>query len=252
MVKVVILGLGNVGLHLCKALELNSQVLLLQNYNRKGIQIENSEIPVTNEISKIVLADVYIITYNDNALTEVYSKLKSLEGLVVHTSGATPMNALANFENYGVFYPVQSFNKEIPIDFSEIPIAVEANTKYNEDVLLKLAQKLTDQTYLINSEQRNALHIAAVFANNFSNFMYVQANNICEDFKIDFNILKPLITQTIQKLKNTDPKYLQTGPAIRRDSKTIDRHLDTIKQDSQKELYAVLTEAIQTYYEKEL
>lgn len=252
MIKVVVLGSGNVGSHLCVALEQNSQILLLQNYNRKGLAIKNSYVPVTNKISEIDSAEVYIVAYNDNSLSEIYPILKDLKGLIVHTSGATNMNVLADFENYGVLYPVQSFNKELEIDFSKIPIGVEANTKANENLLLKLAKSISHKVYLINSEKRTALHIAAVFANNFSNFMYTQAKSICDDFNVDFDIIKPLISQTIQKIDNIDPVKLQTGPAIRGDSKTIERHLNTIKNNSQKELYTILTKEIQKHYEKEL
>ena len=252
MIKVVVLGAGNVGTHLCKTLEENPQVLLMQNYNRKGEAIPNCHVPVTNQLTAIASAEVYIVTYSDNALTEIDTSLKHLKGLIVHTSGATSMDCLSKFKNHGVFYPLQSFNKAIPVDFSNVPIAIEANTNNNEALLLRLAQSISTKVYKINSEQRNALHVAAVFANNFSNFMYTQAKSVCDNHSIDFNILKPLINETISKLAQTNPEKTQTGPAIRNDSKTIERHLQIIKDDQQKELYTVLTKAIQKHYEKEL
>lgn len=252
MVKVVVLGAGNVGIHLCKTLENNSKVLLLQNYNRKGNSIPDCYVPVTNQLSDIVSADIYIVTYTDNALLKTSESFKNLDGLVVHTSGGTPMKVFNNLDNFGVFYPLQSFNKVIPVNFLNIPIAIEANTKSNELLLLSLANNISRQVYHINSKQRNALHVAAVFANNFSNFMYTQAKNVCDDNNIDFSILKPLINETIHKLAHENPEEAQTGPAIRKDSKTIERHLEIIKEDQQKELYTVLTKAIQKHYEKEL
>jgi len=248
MIKVVVLGAGNVGTHLCHVFEKNNKVLLLQNYNRKGQPVLNSNIPVTNQLSNIASAEVYVVTYNDNALWEVAPVLKTLEGLVVHTSGATPMNVFNTLNNYGVFYPLQSFNKSIPVNFSTIPIAVEANNKQNEALLWHLAESISSQVYKINSEQRNALHVAAVFANNFSNFMFTQAKNVCNDFGIDFQILKPLITKTIMKMESLDPENRQTGPAIRNDLKTIERHVNTLKQNQQIEIYTTLTKAIQEYY----
>lgn len=252
MVKVVVLGAGNVGTHLCKNLENNPQVLLLQNYNRKGATISNCYVPVTNKLSDIVSAEVYIITYTDNALLKSSETLKNLEGLVVHTSGATSIEVFNSLDNYGVLYPLQSFNKAIPVNFSSIPIAIEANTKSNELLLLNLANSISKQVFHVNSKQRNALHVAAVFANNFSNFMYTQAKNVCDENNIDFSILKPLINETINKLAHGNPEEAQTGPAIRKDSKTIERHLEILKEDKQKELYTVLTKAIQKHYEKEL
>lgn len=250
MIKVVVLGAGNVGTHLCKTLEENPKVLLLQNYNRKGLPVAGCHVPVINKISNIATAEVYVVTYNDNALLEVSSELKELKGLVVHTSGATPMNVFENLNNYGVFYPLQSFVKSIPVQFSTIPIAVEANNQHNTFLLLRLARSISTEVYQINSKQRNALHVAAVFANNFSNFMYTQAAQICDDFGIDFQILKPLIKETIKKIETTNPCDVQTGPAIRHDSNTIEQHLNTLENDHQKELYDTLTKAIQEHYKK--
>ena len=205
MIKVVVLGAGNVGSHLCKVLEQNPQVLLLQNYNRKGVSIPDCHVPVTNQLSLIASAEVYIVTYTDNALLEVSESFKQLNGVVVHTSGATPIDVFNSLDNYGVFYPLQSFNTSIPVDFSNIPITIEANTTNNETLLLSLAQSISTKVYKINSEQRNGLHVAAVFANNFSNFMYTQAKSICNEHAIDFSILKPLINDTIHKLTQKNP-----------------------------------------------
>ena len=248
MIKVVVLGAGNVGTHLCNVFEKSDKVLLLQNYNRKGELVLNSNVPVTNQLSNIASAEVYVVTYNDNALLEEVLVLKKLNGLVVHTSGATPIDVFNDLDNYGVFYPLQSFKKSLSVNFSTVPIIVEANSKQNEALLLHLAQSISTVVYQINSKQRNALHVAAVFANNFSNFMYTQAKNICDDFGIDFQILKPLVTETIKKMEISNPEEVQTGPAIRGDIKTIERHLVTLEQDNQKEIYRVLTKAIQEHY----
>lgn len=252
MIKVVVLGAGNVGTHLCRSLEANPEVLLLQNYNRKGESISDCNVEVTYNLANIAAADVYIVTYNDNALVEASEQLARLRGLVVHTSGATSINVFSTLKNYGVFYPVQSFKKELAVNFLEVPIAIEANTDSNKNILLNLAKSISNLTYQINSKQRSALHVSAVFANNFSNFMYTQSQNICKDYGIDFDILKPLIKETINKLDVSDPENIQTGPAIRKDSKTIERHKILLKKEAQKELYNTLTQAIQKYYEKEL
>jgi len=251
MIKTVVLGNGNLATHLCQVFEKNNQILLLQNYNRKGEPIINCNVPVTSTISKIVDAEIYIIAFNDSALHDL-SDFKKLNGLVVHTSGATDISVLKDFTNHGVFYPLQSFNKNISIEFSKVPIAIEANSVANEKLLIYTANAITSKVYTINSEQRNALHVAAVFANNFSTFMYTQASEICNEYKIDFSILKPIIFETISKLETHLPNTIQTGPAIRNDQKTIKKHLDTITKVQQKEIYKNLTEAIQNYYGKEL
>ncbi len=251
MIQVVVLGNGNVGSHLCRVFEKSSQVLLLQNYNRSGLEIENCNVPIVSEVKDICHADIYIITFNDTALYNL-TKFNKIKGLVVHTSGATSIEVLNNFENRGVFYPLQSFKKEISIDFTNLPIAVESNSALSEKLLLNLAKSISKNVYVVNSDQRNALHVAAVFANNFSNFMYTQALDICNQYQIDFSILKPLIIETISKMQYTLPNKIQTGPAIRNDNVTIQKHLNILPNKKQKELYLSLTKAIQNYYGKEL
>ena len=251
MIKTVVLGNGNVATHLCQAFEKSDQILLLQNYNRSGSGIANCNVPITSDISKITAAEIYILAFNDHTLHNLYD-FKNLHGLVVHTSGATHINVLQPFINHGVFYPVQSFNKEVPVDFLNTPIIIEANSLLNEKLLLYLAKAISNKVYTVNSEQRNALHVAAVFANNFSTFMYTQALEICKEHQVNFEILKPLIFETISKLEKKLPNQIQTGPAIRHDLETIQKHLNTLTNNQQKEIYKNLTQAIQNYYGKEL
>lgn len=253
MLKIVVLGNGNVATQLCQSFEKNSEVLLLQNYNRSGMTILNCNVPTTSSISEIIKAEIYILAFNDEALNEL-EKFRDLDGLVVHTSGATDINVLKKFKNYGVFYPLQSFKKHIPINLSKVPIAYEANTKFNEKLLYKLAGTFTNPKNIhhLNSNQRLAVHTAAVFANNFSNLMYTMALELCNDFEIDFSILKPLIFETFAKLEAYLPNQIQTGPAIRHDNTTINKHLTLLKTEEQKIIYKTLTKAIQNYYEKKL
>ena len=252
MLKVVVLGNGNVAAHLCVAFEYSSSVLLLQNYNRKGEKISNCNVSVVDNVNDIVGADVYVVTYSDNSLSQVYNQVSNLRGIVVHTSGANSMQIFDKFKNFGVFYPLYSFSKNVEIDFSKVAIAVEANTENNELILQRLAKSITNNVYNINSEQRKIIHIAAVFVNNFTNFMFSQAKEICDESGVDFKILQPLIHQTAHKIDSSAPQLVQTGPAIRKDSKTIDNHLAILDKTNQKEIYSFLTEAIQKYYEEKL
>ncbi len=252
MIKVSVLGAGNIGTHLCKAFLKSNEVLLLENYNRKGEQINNCPVNIVTDLQKLQKADVYIVTFSDKALTEIPETLSHLEGIILHTSGATPMNALASFEKHGVFYPIQSVRKEIPLNFKEVPIGIEANSPDVFKVLKKLAESISNHVNLLDSQQRLQLHIAAVFANNFSNFMYTQAADICTNAGINFKLMLPLITNTIEKLSIAAPSELQTGPAMRKDNLTIKKHLTHLEDDTQKSLYQTLTLAIQKYYGKEL
>jgi len=251
MIKIVVLGNGNVATHLCQVFEKSDQILLLQNYNRSGQPIANCNVPITSTISKIAASEVYIFAFSDHALHNLYD-FKNLHGLVIHTSGATHINVLQQFINRGVFYPLQSFNANVPVNFLNTPITIEANSVLNEKLLLHLAKAISNKVYTVNSEQRNALHVAAVFANNFSTFMYTQALDICNQHQVNFEVLKPLIFETISKLQHNLPNQIQTGPAIRHDLETIQKHLHTLKKDQQKEIYQNLTRAIQNYYGKEL
>lgn len=251
MLKVVVLGNGNVATHLCQAFEQSQDVLLLQNYNRKGLAVLNCNVSVVSNFKNIASAEIYVVTYNDDSLFETAEELLNLPGLVVHTSGATPMNVFNKFKNFGVFYPLYSFSKTIPVNFNEIPFAVEANTKNNEGVLIRLAKTISPKVYAINSKQRKSLHVAAVFANNFSNFMFTQAKEICDDHNIDFKMLHPIIAQTLHKIEYTEPKLVQTGPAIRNDEETIIEHLKLL-DSTKKEIYLNITNAIKNYYGKKL
>ena len=249
MLKVVVLGNGNLGTHLCIVFEKNPEILLLQNYNRTGAKILNCQVPITSNKLKIPEADIYIFAFSDNSLSEVHHGFKHLKGLKVHTSGSTPLDIFSDFDRYGVFYPLQSFTKEIPVDFSEIPIGIEAYNENDQQLLLKLAKYISTEVYVLNSLQRNALHVAAVFANNFTNFMYTQSEAICREHGINFNMLRPLIKNTCKKINSGEPKELQTGPAIRKDSETIKRHILTLTDPKQIKLYQFLTKQIQEHYE---
>lgn len=252
MLKVVVLGNGNVGTHLCRAFEQSPNVLLLQNYNRKGEALLNCNVPVISDLKNIASAEVYIVTYNDDSLFEVQEELMQLKGIVAHTSGATSIEIFNKLENFGVFYPLYSFSKAIAVNFNEVPIALEANTENNALVLSHLAQSISPKVYAINSQQRKSLHVAAVFANNFSNFMLTQAKDICDENNIDFRILHSIIKQTMHKVEYTEPKLAQTGPAIRNDLETIQEHLNILDSSSKKEIYSVITNAIKHYYGKKL
>ncbi len=250
MISVVVIGSGNVAYHICNQLNKCEGVDLLQNYNRKGVEVI-AGLDTTSIPDNIINADVYIIAISDNALSSIYNQLPNLKGLVVHTSGGTSMEVLSEYDNYGVFYPLQSFKKEQEINFSEVPVLIEAKCEKSLLVLKNLAQLISNKVYLIDSDQRRVLHVAAVFANNFTNFMLTQAYDLCEESRIDPQILKPIINSTFSKIIKEQPKSSQTGPAIRNDTMTIKKHLETLSGLQQKDLYSYLTKSIQNYYGKE-
>lgn len=253
MINLVILGAGNVATHFAKAFSNAENLKLRQVYNHKSEPLNAFQhlTKTTTDITKLAKADVYIIALKDDVITEVAHKLIDTGALVVHTSGSVPLTALSNFKNYGVFYPVQTFSKKKEVNFREIPICLEANSAENYEILKELASRISTKIFEIDSEQRKALHLAAVYVNNFTNHLYSLGAEICTKNEIPFDILMPLIRETVDKLENLSPREAQTGPALRNDKQTISRHLSMLDPE-QKELYNLLTKSIQEFYGKEL
>lgn len=249
MISVVILGSGNVASQLIKAFLKIDTVNLKQVYtrNQEDINTLKDSINTTNDISLLKQADVTIIAVSDDAISSISSHIKN--SFVVHTSGSVDMKSLNNIGRKGVFYPLQSFSKKKKIDFKNIPICLESET--NEDLLKleELVSLLQSKSYILSSHQRKKIHVAAVFANNFSNHMYTIANEICEKYNIPFDILHPLIEETSNKIKNLTPEKAQTGPAKRNDAETIENHLNLLSE-KQQEIYLKITQSIQEYGKK--
>jgi len=252
MIKIVLLGAGNLAYHLTNCLLNNKAIQVVQVYNRslEKINYLKSKTSITNNLSELKDADIYIISVSDSAILDLSSKLNFKTKLVVHTSGSVAMKELTSNSNKGVFYLLQTFSKEREIDFSTIPICIEASEKKDLELLETLAKSISNNCFLINSEQRKNLHIAAVFVNNFVNHLYHLGNEICNENKVPFEILQPLIQETSNKIAELSPFEAQTGPAKRNDVKTIEKH-KAMLTTNQQEIYTLLTKSIyKTYGEK--
>jgi len=164
---------------------------------------------------------------------------------VVHTSGTSELSVLDSKNKKGVFYPLQTFSKDKEIDFSSIPMCLEAENEEDFKTLENVAQTLSQKVFAISSEQRKSLHVAAVFVCNFVNHMYTIGNQICEENKVPFEVLQPLILETANKITDLKPETAQTGPALRNDTKTINKHLEFLQESNYQELYKLLTQSIQ-------
>ena len=164
---------------------------------------------------------------------------------MVHTSGSVSVDALDKKNRNGIFYPLQTFSKKAKIDFNTIPICLESADTADFELLQSLAEMISEKVYKINSEQRKALHVSAVFVNNFTNHLYQIGNEICQENNVPFDILKALIQETAHKVMTLSPPEAQTGPAIRNDTKTIQTHLDFLSDENQKIIYKILTKSIQ-------
>ena len=223
MIKVVIFGNGNVAIQLAKAFLKTKRIELAQVYSRSqpASFFIKKKIDVTSSLSDIKEADLYIIAIADDAISNFSEKLSFKDRLVVHTSGSVAMHDLKCIANKGVFYPLQTFSKSKKISFKKIPICLEANSKADMQLLEEVANSISKKIVHINSEQRKNLHVAAVFVNNFVNHLYKIGNDICNENKVDFDILNPLISETASKIKKISPLEAQTGPAKRNDQKTM-------------------------------
>ena len=251
MVKVVIIGSGNVAQHLIAAIQnaqiLESEIELVQVYSRQTARVShlvNVE-QITNDLNALVEADVYIISVSDDAIGAISSQLPFKNRLVVHTSGSVPLNALDEDNRKGVFYPLQTFTKNKPVEFKTIPICLESENATDFQLLDKVAKSISDKVFAINSDQRKALHVAAVLVNNFTNHLYQIGQEICQEHQVPFEILKPLIAETANKIMILSPDEAQTGPAKRNDTKTIATHEAFLAQDNHLNIYKILTQSIQ-------
>ncbi|MBP1646042.1 MAG: hypothetical protein H6Q16_1617 [Bacteroidetes bacterium] len=189
-------------------------------------------------------SDLIIIAVLDKAIEEVAGKLRIKDSILVHTSGTVDIEVLnKSSENYGIFYPLQTITKGIQINFSDVPLCIDANNENTLACLKHLAKRLTDKVYEINTSQRQELHLAAVFANNFTNHLLGISKQILERENIPFDIIFPLINQTIEKAKQNNPFDVQTGPAKRQEMAIMENHKSRL-DDDEREIYEILSNKI--------
>lgn len=247
--KIVFLGSGNVATHLALAFRASGQQVA-QVWSRSKPKAETLAVQVNataidNLASLDRSADLYLIAIKDDAIEGLVPALKGLPGIVAHTSGATEMDVLQELENYGVFYPLQTFSRLKALDLSDTPMCLEANSSPTMEQLGKAALLISTAQYKVDSGQRKILHLAAIFACNFSNHLYHLGYSIMQQHGLDFEILKPLIAETASKIKDAAPFDVQTGPAVRDDQETMVKHLRLLDdQPVLQEIYKTLSESI--------
>lgn len=247
MISVVILGAGNVATHLYKAFNKAENIKVNQWYNRhlKSIDAYKNEVDVTDDLSQLKDADIYILAVSDDAVSELSSSLPFQDKLVVHTSGSVNIYDLDKKHRRGVLYPLQTFSKHSEIDFANVPICIETIHKKSFPLLNELVLSIGSPAKRINSDQRSVLHLAAVFVNNFTNQLYRIGHEITESEGAEFDILKPLIIETAKKIEDSSPYMAQTGPAKRNDKKTLKKHLKLLENNKhQQDIYKLLTASI--------
>lgn len=233
--KIVILGAGNVATHLTKAL-IKEGYDVCQIYSRtiesaRELGIKTGIHFTNNLVELYKQADIYIFALSDTAIEKLASMIEFEHNpLLLHTAGSISIDILKKHSNnYGVIYPLQTFSKSRGLDFKKIPLCIDANSKDNIKEVKQIASALSNEVKQIGDEERRQIHLSAVFACNFTNYMYAQAEDILKQKNIDFNILKPLIQETAAKIEDLSPIKAQTGPAIRNDKSTMNKHKELLE-----------------------
>lgn len=254
--KIALLGSGNVATHLGKAL-IQAGHPVTQVWSRNpnkaielALEIGADSIQDISSISSET--DTIIIAVNDDGIENVASQIPSYPNqLVLHTSGTTPLSVLEKHTtNYGVLYPLQTFSKTVDVDFSTVPLCIEGSNPETLAQIKSLAIQLSSNVNEVNSQQRALLHVSAVFACNFTNHFYYIAQQILEHNGLNFDLLRPLIQETNDKVMLNKPSEVQTGPAKRNDQQTMQKHLAILQtQPNWQALYQMLSQDIVKIYQ---
>lgn len=242
------LGSGNVAGHLAIILDQIGDVVQVYSPNLDhATQLTDklrNAVPVSNTNDITDNADFYIIAVKDDAIGELARKIDIDSGIWAHTSGSVPMSVFEGVKShYGVFYLLQTFNKCDEVDFQNLPILIEGNDSQTEDSLVNLALKISSEVKRTSSDDRAVIHRAAVFACNFSNYMWCIADDILKTKGFDLNLFEPLLKATLKNALNSSPDNSQTGPARRGDRLVMEKHQSLLDKD-QAEVYKLLSNQI--------
>ncbi len=254
---ICILGAGNVGSQLGRALfSAGHNIACIYNRSPEKARKLAAEVKseACTEYARIPNnSDVYIISVKDDAIEEVASSLQiNPEGIVMHTAGSVGINVLNHhFQRTGVLYPLQTFSPGRKLEVKQIPFFIEANNDVVLGEINNLALSFADKVTALSSEGRKKMHLAAVFACNYSNYMYSIAADILKENDIPFEILKPLLQETLEKAIALGPANSQSGPALRNDLKTLKTHADMLKNTpTLQKLYTFVSSSINQYFSK--
>jgi predicted short-subunit dehydrogenase-like oxidoreductase (DUF2520 family) len=252
--NIAIVGAGNVAWHLAQTLQKAGHAITAV-YSRSKAHSEELTKLLPDAVAtqsldlSAIVADVVLIAIPDAALPGIAQQIKvKPETIVAHTSGSQPLTVLSTIAgaNYGVFYPLQTFSKHATIDMKQVPFLIESNTEATITRLEQLAQSISQKVERVDSDKRKQLHLAAVFACNFTNHLLGISQELLHHAALPTDLLQPLIQETIKKAGIHNPYSVQTGPAVRNDQNVIDEHLRLLQQQPQLQaIYQLLTQSIQ-------
>ncbi|GAB3928086.1 DUF2520 domain-containing protein [Mucilaginibacter myungsuensis] len=248
--RITIIGSGNVATHIGAALK-NAGHRIVQVYSRDmqnaailAYHIKAEPIDDLNNVDPDT--DVFIVSVKDDAIPAIVQRLTFYQKLILHTSGATSLQTITEHTaNAGVFYPLQTFTKTKELNFWDVPLCIEGASAEITKQLRELASTISNNVYEVDSDGRKILHLAAVFACNFPNYLYSIAQNLLEQNQLEFNMIRPLIAETADKALQSFPATVQTGPAVRNDVSTMDKHRQLLSGNPMmQQIYEVLSQGI--------
>lgn len=257
--SVAFIGSGNLAWHLAAALD-NTDYAVREVYSRNPTHAEQlverlyeADVKASLDFSTSPCG-IFILAVSDDALQDIVREIVLPEGAVLlHTSGSQPLEVLrfAATPNIGVLYPLQTFTRHVPVEINEVPFFVETANPATAEVVMEMAHALSDNVVKITTPERQALHVAAVFASNFTNHMLFIAQEIMKENSLSYDWLKPLIATMISKSLQVGPENAQTGPARRGDFETLDKHMQLLQDDeATAELYRVISQDIVDRYQE--
>jgi predicted short-subunit dehydrogenase-like oxidoreductase (DUF2520 family) len=248
--RITFIGSGNVATHLAAAFK-NAGHNIVQVYSR---DLQNASLlayhvkaEATDNLEQIdTETDLFVIAVKDDAIDMIAAELAKYDKLIVHTSGATDLRTLLKYtKNAGVFYPLQTFSKTRELNFNTVPLCIEGGDEKITSTLNELAFTVSQNVYRVNSDQRKTLHLAAVFACNFPNYLYSVSQQLLAEKQLPFDLLRPLILETAEKVQEHLPAVVQTGPAVRNDEKTMAFHGEQLKENPDlQQIYKLLSQGI--------
>lgn len=246
--KIVFFGSGNVATHMAVALK-GAGYDIIQVYSRTRenalrLACRVDAKPICNMKDLDREADLYLFSVKDDALSELISQMPCTSGVWAHTAGSVPVSVFSRQEKSGVIYPLQTFSRERKVDFSNVPLFVEGVDDATQTWLKEVAERISRNVQILSGEKRRMLHLAAVFACNYTNHMYTLASEILRKNEIPFHVLHPLISETAAKAMMMDPKVAQTGPAVRHDKQVIQDQLALLDDPIMKKIYVLLSQSI--------
>jgi len=246
MLTVSLIGSGKLSYNLSKALMSNKNFKVVEVYSRsnKNIKLFDKEIKFTKKIENLKEVDFYFLLSNDDSIEEVSQKIKTKNGMILHSSGTMGIEILSNHLNFGVFYPLQTFSFSEKIDFTKTPILIEGNSQKSLEKLKELCRILEVEFEEVDSKKRLHYHLAASFANNFTNHILSLTDELVNKFKLEKKFFIPIANETFKKFQSNKSKESQTGPAVRNDVKTLKKHEEILKKSNYLNLYKIITKSI--------